>query len=80
MGLTDIIGYLAMTFLVISFLPKQVMRIRVINLIGCLFFVAYGVMLLAWPVAISNGFVAIIQVYHLIKMRFDKPESTEGVV
>ena len=72
MGLTDIIGYLAMTFLVISFLPKQVMRIRVINLIGCLFFVAYGIMLQAWPVAISNGFVAMIQVYHLIKMKTEK--------
>ena len=73
MDSVEIVGYFAMTFLVLSFIPKQILRIRVINLIGCLFFVAYGLMLgPAWPVAISNGFVAIIQVYHLIKMRLDK--------
>ncbi len=69
MNLVEIVGYIAMTFLVLSFIPKQIVRIRVINLIGCLFFVAYGIMLQAWPVAISNGFVAIIQVYHLINLK-----------
>ena len=72
MNIVEIVGYFAMTFLVLSFIPKQIVRIRVINLIGCLFFVAYGFMLQAWPVAISNGFVAIIQIYHLIKMRTEK--------
>lgn len=72
MDLVEIVGYFAMTFLVLSFIPKQIVRIRVINLIGCLFFVAYGIMLQAWPVAISNGFVAVIQIYHLIKMRTEK--------
>lgn len=72
MDLVEIVGYFAMTFLVLSFIPKQIVRIRVINLIGCLFFVVYGIMLLAWPVAISNGFVAVIQIYHLIKMRTEK--------
>ncbi len=72
MDIVEIVGYFAMTFLVLSFIPKQIVRIRVINLIGCLFFVAYGILLQAWPVAISNGFVAIIQIYHLIKMRTEK--------
>ncbi len=66
--LVEVVGYFAMTFLVLSFIPKQILRIRVINLIGCLFFVAYGIMKEAPPVAISNGFVAIIQMYHLITM------------
>lgn len=66
MNFVEIIGYLAMTFLVLSFIPKQVKLIRVINLIGCLFFVAYGFLLgKDFPIMISNGFVAIIQMYHL---------------
>ena len=72
MDIVEIVGYFAMTFLVLSFIPKQILRIRVINLIGCLFFVAYGIKLQAWPVAISNGFVAIIKVYHLTKIRMGK--------
>lgn len=59
-------GYLAMTFLVISFIPKQIRTVRVINLVGCGFFVVYGI-LLGWkyPIIISNGLVAAIQLYHL---------------
>lgn len=79
MNFVEVIGYFAMTFLVLSFIPKQIVRIRVINLIGCLFFVAYGLMLgPAWPVAISNGFVAIIQIYHLIKMSKEKKSSSNS--
>lgn len=75
MDLVDVVGYFAMTFLVLSFIPKQILRIRVINLIGCLFFVAYGIMLQAWPVAISNGFVAVIQIYHLIHLKKEVVEE-----
>lgn len=73
MDYVELVGYFAMTFLVLSFIPKQVERIRVINFIGCVLFVAYGVLLgWKWPLIVSNGLVAVIQVYHLIKMRLDK--------
>lgn len=64
--LTDIIGYVAMTLLVVSFFPKQLKILRSINLVACLFFVAYGVLLnWAWPIIISNFAVACVQFYHL---------------
>lgn len=63
---TNIVGYLAMTLLVISFIPKQIRTVRVINLIACMFFVVYGVFLgWAWPIIISNVAVCCVQVYHL---------------
>jgi len=67
---TEIIGYFAMAFLVLSFIPKQIKIIRIINLISCAFFVLYGI-LLGWkfPIIISNGLVAIIQLYHLLIVR-----------
>lgn len=69
----EVIGYIAMLFLVISFIPKQLKLIRIINMIGCLFFVAYGVLLgWKWPLIISNGLIAVIQLYHLINR---KPEN-----
>ena len=76
MDSVEIVGYFAMTFLVISFIPKQVKVIRIINFIGCVLFVAYGVLLgWKWPLIVSNGLVAIIQVYHLIKMRMEEVRS-----
>ncbi|MBZ4191661.1 uroporphyrinogen decarboxylase [Niabella beijingensis] len=59
-------GYLAMTLLVISFIPKRLGAIRIINFAGCVFFIAYGILLgWKWPIIISNGLIAIIQLYHL---------------
>lgn len=63
---TEIVGYMATVFLVISFLPRNVRSIRIINFFACLVFVVYGVLLgLKWPIIISNGLIALIQLYHL---------------
>ncbi|HTN67890.1 MAG TPA: hypothetical protein VLZ33_00345 [Dysgonamonadaceae bacterium] len=70
MNSVEIVGYFAMTFLVLSFIPKQVTRIRIINFIGSVLFVVYGVLLgWKWPLIVSNGLIAIIQVYHLIRFK-----------
>ncbi len=66
MNITELIGYLAMAFLVVSFLPKKIRRIRIINFIGCTFFVLYGILLgWKWPLIVSNGLIALIQIYYL---------------
>jgi len=66
MGTTEIIGYLAMTLLIISFIPKKMRIVRTINLFACLTFVVYGIFLdMAMPLIISNAIVATIQTYHL---------------
>ena len=76
MDSVEIVGYFAMTFLVISFIPKQVRVIRIINFIGCGLFFVYGVLLgWKWPLIVSNGLIALIQVYHLIKMQMEKVKS-----
>ncbi len=67
--ITDIFGYSAMTLLVVSFIPKQIKAVRIINLIACLLFVIYGVLLTAWPVVISNGAVSMVQFYHLFLVK-----------
>ena len=67
---TEIFGYIAMAMLVISFIPKQLKLIRLLNLIGCIFFVIYGILLgWKWPIIISNGLIAVIQAYHLLSAR-----------
>ncbi len=49
--ITEIVGYVAMTFLVLSFVPRQIRTVRLINLLACVIFIVYGVMLgLKWPI------------------------------
>ena len=70
---TNIFGYIAMTLLVISFIPKQIKTVRTVNLIACMFFVVYGILLnWAWPIIISNVAVCCVQAYHLFLVK-EKP-------
>ncbi len=67
-NLVEITGYLASLMLVISFLMKNIISLRVLNSIGCGLFVLYGIQTGAYPVAFTNAFIVCINMYHLIKM------------
>ena len=64
---TEVIGYIATALLVISFLPRNIQYIRTINFVACVAFVLYGILLgMKWPLIISNGLIALIQLYYLL--------------
>jgi hypothetical protein len=65
----DWVGYAAMATVLVSFLMKSVTKLRLINSLGCLFFVVYGFLLepLSMPIIITNTAILIINLYYLIK-------------
>jgi hypothetical protein len=68
--LTELIGYLASAVVLISFLNRNIVRLRIINSIGCALFVAYGFMLeTSWPIVITNASILLIHAYYLILKR-----------
>jgi len=65
-SLTEWIGYIAMATLLVSFMMKDVTKLRIINSIGCAFFVAYGLLLAtSWPIVITNAAIICINFYYL---------------
>ncbi|WP_194765853.1 uroporphyrinogen decarboxylase [Tamlana sp. I1] len=62
------LGYLAMAIVLISFLMKSLNKLRIVNTIGCLLFVFYGVALSPYslPIIITNSAIACINVYYLL--------------
>ena len=65
---TEWIGYLASLVLMISFLMKNINTLRIINSIGAVLFVVYGIMLaISWPIIISNTFILGVNTYYLSK-------------
>lgn len=70
MDFTEIIGYAASFFVVMSFVLKNIKHIRIVNFVGCICFVIYGVMSgMLWPIIIPNVVICFVQVYYLF---FDK--------
>ena len=63
---TELVGYLAMLFLLVSFLMKDIRRLRILNTLACALFVAYGFLLdISWPIIISNSAIFGINLYYL---------------
>ncbi|MGY3571508.1 YgjV family protein [Vibrio paucivorans] len=72
MNMVEILGYAASIMVAISLTMKDIVKLRVLNFIGCALFTAYGLMIDAWPVVVTNGFIACVNVYFLAKMQSEK--------
>lgn len=62
------IGYAASAFIVISLMMTSIIKLRIINSIGCFLFVIYGMYVKAYPVVISNGLIILINMYNLYNL------------
>ncbi len=61
-------GYAASFFIVLSFILKDLKKVRFVNVIGCILFVIYGIFSgMLWPIIIPNAILCFIQAYHLLK-------------
>ncbi len=68
--LQEIIGWFATVIILVSFLYSGV-KLRIINFLGALTWVFWGVMMETWNVIILNVLIMVIHSYKLYKMRKD---------
>jgi len=68
----ECLGYLASVLVAISFLMKSINKLRLMNMIGGIFFVIYAVAINAIPVALINLFTVCINLYYLTKKNASK--------
>ena len=64
----EYLGYFSSILLVISLMMSDVVKLRWFNLTGCFAFACYGLAIQAWPVAFTNGLLALVNIYHLLKL------------
>ena len=64
----EIIGTLASVVILIGFLNKGEKNIRLINILGAVIFVIYGILIKAFSVYFLNGTIIIIHCYKLFKI------------
>lgn len=71
--ITEWVGYAASLALIISFMMKNLNTLRIINSIGAILFVVYGVMLAtSWPIIITNAFILLANIYYLTIKKIKK--------
>jgi|TARA_B110000046_G_scaffold15856_1_gene15220 hypothetical protein len=64
----EYLGYIASALLVASLTMTDVVKLRWYNMFGCIVFTAYGVAIDAVPVIFTNGLLALVNLYHIIKL------------
>ena len=68
----EIIGYVGSAFVLASFLMASVVRLRIINSIGCVVSVVYGLLIHAYSTVIMNGALLLINIFFLLRMSREK--------
>lgn len=69
MNYVEILGYVAMVLVALSFLLKDVIKLRLVNSLGCACFVIYGLLIGSFPVTGLNTLVVAINLYYIFKDR-----------
>jgi hypothetical protein len=68
----EIIGLTGTLFVLLSFLMKNIKMVRIINIIGAILFVIYGLCINAISTWVLNGVLVIIHIIYLLLMKKNK--------
>ena len=65
----EIIGIVATLFIIASFLTRDLINVRLVNLVGSVIFVVYGVLIHSWSTAILNVVMIIVHLVYLLRRK-----------
>lgn len=64
----EVIGYVGSAFVLVSFLMSSVLKLRILNTVGSIVSLAYGLAIHAYPTVIMNACLAVINVIQIVKL------------
>lgn len=64
----ELIGYASSALIAVSLMMSSILRLRLINLAGSAAFATYGLLIHAYPVAVLNGIIVLVNGFFLVKM------------
>lgn len=77
----EVVGWLGSALLVWSLLQVRILRLRALNLAGCLVLIGYNGVLHVWPMVGLNVVLAVINVWYLSRLQTTRhDERTYSVV
>jgi len=65
----EIFGYIGTVLILLSFLIENVFKLRLVNSIGAIFWMVYGLGIMAMPTIVVNFCVLVIHIIWFIKHR-----------
>jgi len=66
----DVIGWIATALTLLSFLSTKMEVLRMVNLLGCFFWIAFGLLNKTNPIIVTNAVIATIHLVWFYKWKF----------
>lgn len=64
----EILGWIATLIIIVSFIQKDIFKLRLYSLFGAIFWIIYGFLLESYSIIFLNFIICIIQTYWLLKL------------
>lgn len=77
MDVLSIIGWGGSALVVLSLLQTRILRLRLLNLVGCVILVAFNAAIAVWPMVGMNAVLAVINVIHLWRLLRHRHDQAE---
>lgn len=68
----ELIGLLATSLVFVSFMFTDIKKVRYVNIVGCILFVVYGLLIHALSVWILNGGCLLLHIYKIHQLNKSK--------
>ena len=65
----ELIGWIATVMVILSFIQKDILKLRIISLIGSLLWLGYGLLLESYSIIFLNTVIMFIQIYWIHKIK-----------
>lgn len=76
MSWIDALGWVGSAILIVSLLQTQLLRLRVINLVGCAVLITFNLIIEVWPMVGLNVVLALINIWFITKMARTRHDET----
>ena len=77
MNWIEVIGVVASLMVLASFLMKDILVIRLVNIVGAIVFIVYGVLIGAFATWFVNAALIVVHVIYIIKDLKEKKNTPE---
>lgn len=77
MDVWSIIGWGGSALVVLSLLQTRILRLRILNLVGCVILVGFNAVVGVWPMVGMNAVLAVINVVHLWRLLRHRHDEAE---
>ena len=80
MDILSVIGWGGSALVVVSLLQTRILRLRALNLVGCLVLIGFNAAIPVWPMVGMNAVLAVINVVHLWRLLRHRHDVEEYAV